>query len=102
VDAAPDGDAWLHEVKLDGYRLLARIDGKRILLLTRRGNDWTEKFEPLVRGLAALKLESAMLDGEVVHLMPDGTSSFGELQEDLSEERPGPYEFEAGLLWLYH
>jgi bifunctional non-homologous end joining protein LigD len=75
-------------VKHDGYRLLARIDGKRIRLLTRRGNDWTEKFEPIVRGLAVLKLNSAILDGEIVHLMPDGTSSFGALQEDLSEERP--------------
>src|SRR5690348_7336621 len=79
VDDAPAGDAWLHEVKLDGYRMLARIDGKRIRLLTRRGNDWTEKFEPLVRGIVALNLGSAMLDGEVVHLMPDGTSSFGAL-----------------------
>ena len=88
VDDAPTGDAWLHEVKLDGYRLLARIEGKRIRLLTRRGNDWTGKFEPLVNALAALNLRSAMLDGEIVHLMPDGTSSFGGLQEDLSEERP--------------
>jgi bifunctional non-homologous end joining protein LigD len=88
VDGAPAGDAWLHEVKLDGYRLLARIDGSRIKLMTRRGNDWTEKFGPLVRALAKLKLRSAMLDGEIVHLTPDGTSSFGALQDDLSEERP--------------
>jgi bifunctional non-homologous end joining protein LigD len=87
-DAAPAGDAWLHEVKLDGYRLLARIDGPRIKLMTRRGNDWTDKFEPLVRALAKLKLRSAMLDGEIVHLSLDGTSSFGALQEDLSEEHP--------------
>jgi len=57
--------------------------------MTRRGNDWTKKFNPLVKPLAGLKLRSAMLDGEIVHLMPDGTSSFGALQEDLSEERPG-------------
>jgi len=88
VDEAPRGDGWLHEVKLDGYRLLARIDGSRIRLLTRRGNDWTSKFEPLVKALGMLKLRSAMLDGEVVHLMPDGTSSFGGIQKDLSEERP--------------
>jgi bifunctional non-homologous end joining protein LigD len=88
VDKAPVGDAWLHEVKLDGYRLLARIEGPRIKLVTRRGNDWTEKFDPLVKALAGLKLRSAMLDGETVHLNPDGTSSFGGLQEDLSEERP--------------
>jgi len=88
VDEAPKEDAWLHEVKLDGYRLLARIDGARIKLVTRRGNNWTEKFEPLVKALAGMKLRSAMLDGEIVHLNSDGTSSFGSLQEDLSEERP--------------
>jgi bifunctional non-homologous end joining protein LigD len=88
VDGAPKGNSWLHEVKLDGYRLLARIDGPRIKLMTRRGNDWTNKFAPLVGALAKLKLKSAMLDGEIVHLNPDGTSSFGALQEDLSEEHP--------------
>jgi bifunctional non-homologous end joining protein LigD len=88
VDAAPAGDAWLHEVKLDGYRLLARIEGARTKLLTRRGNYWTEKFEPLAHALAKLKLRTAMLDGEIVHLNPDGTSSFGALQADLSEDRP--------------
>ncbi len=88
VDAAPTGNDWLHEVKLDGYRMLARIDGKRIRLVTRNGNDWTEKFEPLVSALASLGLKSALLDGEIVHLIPDGTSSFGALQQDLSEERP--------------
>jgi bifunctional non-homologous end joining protein LigD len=88
VDTAPAGDAWLHEVKLDGYRLLARIDSSRIKLVTRRGNDWTDKFEPLVKALAKLKLGSAILDGEIVHLNPDGTSSFGALQEDLSEDHP--------------
>jgi bifunctional non-homologous end joining protein LigD len=88
ADAAPGADSWLHEVKLDGYRLLARIDGARVKLVTRRGNDWTEKFEPIVTALASLKVRSAMLDGEIVHLNPDGTSSFGALQEDMSEERP--------------
>jgi bifunctional non-homologous end joining protein LigD len=57
-------------------------------LMTRRGNDWTEKFGPLERALAKLNLRSAMLDGEIVHLNAEGTSSFGALQEDLSEERP--------------
>jgi bifunctional non-homologous end joining protein LigD len=88
VDTAPSGNEWLHEVKLDGYRMLARIDGARTRLVTRNGNDWTAKFEPLVAALGKLKLRSALLDGEIVHLNPDGTSSFGGLQEDLSEERP--------------
>src|SRR5262249_55261568 len=40
VDAAPDGDDWLHELKFDGYRVLARLDRGKVTLLTRRGNDW--------------------------------------------------------------
>jgi ATP-dependent DNA ligase len=44
VEKAPDGPDWLHEIKLDGYRMHAGIDGNRIQVLTRRGNDWTTKY----------------------------------------------------------
>lgn len=49
VKAAPDGDAWLHEIKLDGYRMHARLDDGGVHILTRRGNDWTDKY-PAIRG----------------------------------------------------
>jgi bifunctional non-homologous end joining protein LigD len=55
VNAAPSGNEWRHEVMLDGYRMLARIDRARSKLVTRHRNDWTEKFEPLVGALAKLK-----------------------------------------------
>ena len=44
VKAAPDGPGWLHEIKLDGYRMHARLDAGRVQILTRRGNDWTAKY----------------------------------------------------------
>ena len=43
VTAAPEGSDWLHEIKLDGYRMHARLDVGRVQILTRRGNDWTDK-----------------------------------------------------------
>jgi ATP-dependent DNA ligase len=62
----PAGGGWLHEIKLDGYRLMVRRDGAGERLLTRRGNDWTPRY-PLIRAAAhALRAKSFLIDGEVV------------------------------------
>jgi len=84
AEKAPAGDEWLHEIKYDGYRLLARIDGGKIRLITRSGLDWTGKFPALARCLGELFLERALIDGEVVHIEPDGTTSFAGLQDAIS------------------
>lgn len=84
VEAPPDGDEWLHELKYDGYRLLARIEGGEVRLLTRNRLDWTGKFPALARALAGLSVDAVLIDGEVVALKPDGTTSFAELQDRLS------------------
>jgi bifunctional non-homologous end joining protein LigD len=80
VDAAPEGDAYIHEVKFDGYRLLTHVDAGEVRLLTRTGQDWTERFPTLAARLARLGVESAVLDGEVVSLKEDGVSDFQALQ----------------------
>ena len=49
VENAPEGDAWLDEIKLDGYRTAARIEGGKVRLLTRIGLDWTARFLPISR-----------------------------------------------------
>ena len=49
VGNAPDGDAWFHEIKLDGYRTAARIEGGKVCRLTRTGLDWTARFLPISR-----------------------------------------------------
>ena len=80
--APPVGKNWVHELKLDGYRIQARIDGRKssVQLLTRTGLDWTHRMKPLAAALASLPVESALLDGEVVVLDSDGTTSFANLQ----------------------
>ena len=81
--AAPEGDGWLHEVKLDGYRLMARIAPGALRLFSRNGKDWTARFASLAAALAQLPLRSALLDGEAVHLRADGHTSFSDLKDDL-------------------
>lgn len=73
-------EAWRYEVKLDGYRVLARIERGQVRLLTRNGNDWTHRCPPVVEALAALKVEDAWIDGELVVLDERGRSDFQRLQ----------------------
>lgn len=86
--APPSGEAWLHEVKFDGYRVQARIDDGEVRLLTRSGLDWTKKFgHPLLDALKALPCDGALIDGEIVSLTDAGVSSFACLQAALSEQK---------------
>jgi len=57
VKAAPDGPTWLHEIKFDGYRMHARIEGGSVKILTRRGNDWTEKCPSIAKALTSLQAD---------------------------------------------
>ncbi|MBA2780742.1 DNA ligase D [Billgrantia kenyensis] len=83
----PAKGEWIHEIKLDGYRLLARIEKGKVRLITRNGKDWTRRFPEIARALEPLPVDSALLDGEVVAMGKDGVSRFGELQEALSSGR---------------
>ncbi|MBN8919352.1 MAG: ATP-dependent DNA ligase, partial [Rhizobiales bacterium] len=65
-DTAPDGAGWLHEVKLDGYRMQAHIADGAVRLLTRTGLDWTGKFRSVATALAKLRVDTAIIDGEIV------------------------------------
>ena len=98
---APTGEQWLHEIKHDGYRLLAYIDSGRVVLRTRRGLDWTHRFSELADSLRELPVSQTVLDGEVVALLPSGASSFQELQAALSEGRTRALVYYAfDLLYL--
>ena len=97
----PEEDGWLHEIKLDGYRLLAFVEGGSARLMTRKEQDWTAKFQPVADALSVLPVERAVFDGEVVALEPDGTTSFSGLQKALSEGRPQSlHYFLFDLLYL--
>ncbi|WP_119303760.1 DNA ligase D [Dongia deserti] len=85
VDAPPSGVNWIHEVKLDGYRMGARIENGTAKLITRSGLDWTRKFPTIAKALAKTGIKSGWLDGEIVVPDEDGLSSFSKLQRALSE-----------------
>lgn len=95
VEAPPVGDEWIHEIKFDGYRLQARLDGSTIKLLTRKGLDWTAKFKPIADALRDLKLGSALIDGELVVEDDNGITSFVALQSDLKAGRMDRMAFYA-------
>lgn len=86
ADTVPAGEDWLHEIKFDGYRMIARIDRGEARLFSRNGKDWSDKFPSVVAALGELGLDNAILDGEVVHLLANGVSSFEALKQDLSQE----------------
>ena len=80
VDAAPDGDQWLHEIKFDGYRMHARLDRGAVKLLTRTGLDWTHKYPAIAAALSSIGARQAYLDGELCGVGPDGITSFSMIQ----------------------
>jgi len=89
ADRVPTGDDWLHEIKYDGYRLLVEIRAGKATLRTRTGLDWTARFPAPVQAIEAAGIKDALLDAEIVHLLPSGVASFGDLQNDLSEGKTG-------------
>lgn len=83
----PAGERWAHEVKFDGYRIQARAGSGKVVLLSRRGLDWTDRFPALSASLKKLRANSALIDGEAVVLDEQGRSHFQLLQNALSENR---------------
>ena len=84
AERAPAGTEWLSEIKLDGYRLLVWLDHDQVRLVTRNGHDWTPRLPRLAARFAALDVETALVDGEMVALRADGSSHFHDLQAALS------------------
>ena len=76
----PSGNGWLHEIKHDGFRVIARKDGKRVRLYSRPGNDLTERFPLIVEALSRLRSRSCIIDGEAVACGDDGISSFDRIR----------------------
>jgi bifunctional non-homologous end joining protein LigD len=82
--APPSGRDWVHEIKFDGYRILARVDQGKVKLFTRRGNDWTLRIPMLAEAMQTIPVKTALLDGELVALDARGMSDFQRLQDALS------------------
>jgi bifunctional non-homologous end joining protein LigD len=87
TDKPPRGPQWVHELKFDGYRFQARIDRGKVRLLTRKALDWTKRFPTIAISLEALKVDSALIDGEIVSEDERGIPHFADLQSDLKSGR---------------
>jgi hypothetical protein len=66
TDTLPSGGLWIHEIKHDGFRVIARKDGERVTLYSRPGNDFTRRFPPIAQALTHLRCRSCIIDGEAV------------------------------------
>jgi bifunctional non-homologous end joining protein LigD len=96
----PTSGDWITEAKLDGYRILSRVDKGRVRLITRGGHDWTKKFAGLAAEVEALPLTSAWLDGEIA-VLKDGIPSFAALQDAIDgKTNPDIVYFLFDLMYL--
>ena len=94
ADQPPSGPEWIHEIKHDRYRLMARRDPVGIRLLTRRGNDWSERFPRVVEAVNLLKVRSCLIDGEVVCCDERGLARFDVLRRRRNEAMAFLYAFD--------
>lgn len=100
VDKPPDGNNWLHEIKFDGYRLLAFKNEKNVQLFTRNNHDWTKKFHRIAVEIAKFPASKAILDGEVVVLDNTQHSNFQLLQNALKEKQDDFIYYVFDLLYI--
>jgi ATP-dependent DNA ligase len=94
ADKPPSGTSWIHEIKHDGFRLMARRDPVGIRLITRRGNDWTQRYPLVVEAVNHLKVRSCLIDGEVVCCDDRGVTSFQLLRHRRNEPQAFLYAFD--------
>lgn len=86
VEKPPAGPQWVHEIKLDGFRMAARLDNSRVQLLTRTGLDWTDRYPSAVAALANLNVKTAYLDGELCRIAEAGLPSFARTKAGPTDE----------------
>lgn len=96
----PSGSNWLHEVKYDGYRIIARKAGDDVTLFSRSGLDWTVRFPAIAKAMSTLPCESVLLDGEVAFVLPSGVTDFKSLQQHIDSPHPAIRYFVFDLLSL--
>jgi bifunctional non-homologous end joining protein LigD len=81
----PSGPDWIHEIKHDGFRILARRDTDRVLLFTRHGTDFTDRFPKITAAVETLGIRSCVLDGEAIVVEERGLSVFDILRYRLRD-----------------
>jgi len=90
----PAGPDWLHEIKLDGYRLIVQRDGDRMRLFTRNGYDWSHRYPWIVESALRNRTKRFVIDGEAVILGVDGISDFAALYSRKCDEEVQFYAFD--------
>src|SRR6476659_1774854 len=98
ADRPPSGSNWIHEIKHDGYRLMARRDSVGIRLITRRCNNWSDRFPLVVEAVNHLKVRSCLIDGAVAYCDDKGVASFQLLRHRRNE--PWAFRYAFDLLEL--
>ena len=81
ADRPPSSAGWLHEIKMDGFRLIARRDAGGVRLITRNGHDWTDRYPTIAGSVGQLRCRSCVIDGEVVIVDEHGQAVFERLQK---------------------
>jgi ATP-dependent DNA ligase len=96
ADHPPSGPDWVHEIKHDGYRLMARRDpiAISVRLLTRNGHDWASRYPLIVEAVQALKVRSCLIDGEAVACDENGLAVFARLREKRIDQQVFLYAFD--------
>jgi bifunctional non-homologous end joining protein LigD len=83
IEKVPTGERWIHEIKFDGYRVQVHLANAGVKVFTRRGHDWTNRFNKIASDAWHISAGSAIIDGEVVVPAADGTTDFSVLQNEL-------------------
>src|SRR5215475_13796705 len=94
TDKLPSGSQWLHEIKHDGFRVIARKKGAQVRLYSRPGNDLTYRFSLIVETLKRLRSRSCIIDGEAVACDENGVTSFNRVRYRRHDESIFLYAFD--------
>ena len=94
AERPPSGPDWIHEVKVDGYRLMARRDAAGVRLLTRNGHDWAQRYPLIIQALNVLKVRSCLIDGECVCCDDNGLPVFERLRQRRDDQHVFLYAFD--------
>src|ERR1700730_13031061 len=94
TDKLPSGSEWPHEIKHDGFRVIARKNGAQVRLYSRPGNDLTYRFSLIVETLASLRSRSCIIDGEAVACDDNGVTLFNRVRYRHHDESIFLYAFD--------
>ena len=82
IGRPPSGSQWIHEIKFDGYRTQLHVRGEEVVIYTKNGHDWTERYRSVAEEARTLKVQLAVIDGDMVVLRPDQTCDMWGLLRD--------------------